>query len=141
MFFKKKQSKLPSCYVLTSFFAQFWTESFVRFFSLLLILMFPKHSSMFKRLSEFIMKLFPRDLFPVTQALRPPNSFSFHFAKNSMPKLSPGYATVSKSTVKICQGDLPKVTNLERSAKGTMKTSFRNAPYTKPSTSKTTTEM
>ena len=58
-----------------------------------------------------------------------------------MLKLSPGYATVSKSTVKICQGDLPKVTNLERSAKGTMKTSFRNAPYTKPSTSKTTTEM
>ena len=110
-------------------------------FPLLLILMFPKHSSMFKRLSEFIMKLFPRDLFPVTQALRPPNSFSFHFAKNSMPKLSPGYATVSKSTVKICQGDLPKVNDLKGSPKGAMKSSFRNAPYIKPSTSKTSAEM
>ena len=58
-----------------------------------------------------------------------------------MPKLSPGYATVSKSTVKICQGDLPKVTDLKRSGKGAMKNSFRNPPYTKPSTNKTSTEM
>ena len=58
-----------------------------------------------------------------------------------MPKLSPGYASVSKSTVKNCQGDLPKVTDLKDSAKGGVKSSFRNGPYTKPSTSKTTTEM
>ena len=53
-----------------------------------------------------------------------------------MPQLIPGEATVN-----ICQGALPKVTDLKRSAKGTMKISFRNAPYTKPSTSKSTTEM
>ena len=94
---------------------------------------------MFKRLSEFIMKLFPRGFVPVTQALRPPDYF--HFAKNSVPKLIPGYATGSKSTVKICQRDLPKVTDLKRSAKGAMKSSVRNAPYTKPSTSRTTAEM
>ena len=58
-----------------------------------------------------------------------------------MPKLSPGYATGGKSIVKICQGDLPNVTDLKRSAKGAMKGSFRNAPFTKPSTSKTTTEI
>ena len=58
-----------------------------------------------------------------------------------MPKLSPGYATVSKSTVKICQGDLPKVTDLKGSPKRAMKSSFRNATYTKPSTSKTSAEI
>ena len=58
-----------------------------------------------------------------------------------MSKLSPGYATVGKSTVKICQGDLPKVTDLKGSPKGAMKSSFRDGPYTKPSTSKTSTEM
>ena len=54
-----------------------------------------------------------------------------NFAKNSMPKLSPSYATVSKITVTICQGDFPKVTDLKGSPKGAMKSSFRNAPYTK----------
>ena len=54
-----------------------------------------------------------------------------------MPKLSPGCATVSKSTVKICQGDLPQVTDLSGSPKGAMESSFRIAPYTKPSKSKT----
>ena len=58
-----------------------------------------------------------------------------------MLKLSPGYATVSKNTVKICQGDLPKVTDLKRSPNGAMKSSFCNATYAKPSTSKTSTEM
>ena len=53
-----------------------------------------------------------------------------------MPKLSPGYATVSKSIVKICQGDLPKVTDLKGSPKGSMKSSFRNKHYIKPSRSK-----
>ena len=58
-----------------------------------------------------------------------------------MPKLSPGSATVSKKTVKTCQGDLPKVTDLKGFPKVAMKSSFRNAPYTKPSTSKTSKEM
>ena len=58
-----------------------------------------------------------------------------------MPKLSPGYATVSKSIVKICQGDLPKVTDLKGSPKGAMNSSFRNTHYIKPSTSKASTEM
>ena len=101
--------------------------------------MFPKYSSIFHGLSGFIMKLYRTGLFPITQDLRPQSPFDFHFAKNSMPKLSSGYATVSKSTVKICQGDLPKVTDLKCSAKGAMKRSFRNAPYTNPSASKTTT--
>ena len=87
------------------------------------------------------MKLYRRGLFPITQDLRPQSPFDFHFAKNSMPKLSSGYATVSKSTVKICQGDLPKVTDLKGSPKGAMKSSFRNTHYIKPSTSKTSTEM
>ena len=58
-----------------------------------------------------------------------------------MPKLSPGYATVTESTVKIGQGDLLKVTALNCSAKGALNSSFRDAPYTKPPTSKTTTEI
>ena len=76
---------------------------FCAFYRLLLILMFPKHSSVFKRLTED--------------------------------------ATVSKITVKICQGNLPKVTDLKRSAKGAMKSSFDNAPYTTPSSSRTTPKM
>ena len=43
--------------------------------------------------------------------------------------------------VKICQGDLLGVTALKRSTKGAMNSSFCNAPYTKPSTSKATTKM
>ena len=87
------------------------------------------------------MKLFPRGLAPVTQTLSLlSTSFDFRFAKNSVPELSPGYATVSKSTVKNCQ-DLLEVTTLKPSAKGAANSSFRNVPYRKPSTSKTTTEM
>ena len=137
---KKMLSILPSC-CLNQFFGPILNWVFCLFFLLLLILMFPKHSSMFKRLSEFIMKLFPRRFFPVTQDLRPQSPFDFHFAKNSLPKLSPGYATVSKSIVKICQGDLPKVTDLKGSPKGAMNSSFRNTHYIKPSTSKASTEM
>ena len=74
------------------------------------------------------MKLFPWGLAPVTQALRHPASFLFE--KNSMPKLSPVYATASKSTVKICE-DLLEVTTLKGSGKGATNNSFRNAPYTK----------
>ena len=48
-----------------------------------------------------------------------------------MPKLSPGYATVGKSTVKICQGGLPKVTDLKSSSKGAMKSSLCNASLNK----------
>ena len=81
--------------------------------SVLLILMFLKYiyiyawnyqpkenSSVFKRLSECIMKLFPRGLVPIDQALRPQNPSDFRFAKNSITKLNPGYSTVGKSTVK-----------------------------------------
>ena len=57
-----------------------------------------------------------------------------------MLKLYLGYALLAKSTAKICQGDLLEVAALKRSAKGAMNSSFRNAPYTKTSTSKTTTE-
>ena len=46
------------------------------------------------------MKLFPSGLVPVAQALRSQNPSDFLFAKNGMPKLSPGYATFRKSTVK-----------------------------------------
>ena len=89
------------------------------------------------------MKLFPRGLNPVAQTLRLQNPFDFRFAKSNMPKLSPGYATVSKSTAKNLSrrsSDL-KVAALKRSAKGAMNSSFRNAPYSKPSTRKTTMEM
>ena len=123
------------------FFCPILNWIFCAFFLLLLILMFPKHSSMFRRLFEFIMKFFHRGLFAVTQALRPPKSFRLHFAKNSMPKLSPGNATVSKSIVKICQGDLPKVTDFKGSPKGAKNSSFRNTHYIKRSTSKASTEM
>ena len=75
------------------------------------------------------MKLFPWGLATVTQALRHPASFLFE--KNSTPKLSPVYATASKSTVKICEEDLLEVTALKGSGKGAMNNSFRNAPYTK----------
>ena len=109
---------------------------FFAFYTLLLTLMFSKHSSVFKRLCEFTMRLFPRVLSPYHRLSHPQTLFDFHFAKNSMPQLIPGEATVN-----ICQGAFPKVTDLKRSAKGTMKISFRNAPYAKPSTSKSTTEM
>ena len=123
------------------FFRPILNWVFCAFFPLLLILMFPKHSSMFKILSEFIMKLFPRDLFLVTQALRSPKSFRLSLRKKQYAQTKPRYATVSKSNVKICQGDLPKVTDLKGSPKRAVKSSFRNAPYTKASKSKTSTEM
>ena len=103
--------------------------------------MFPKHSSMFKRLSKFIMKLFPRGLFLVTQALRSQKSFRLSLCEKQYAQTKPGYATVSKSTVKICQGDLPKVTDLKGSPKRAVKSFFHNASYTKASKSKTSTEM
>ena len=46
-----------------------------------------------------------------------------------------------KSTVEICSGDLLRISALKRSTKRAMYSSFHNAPYTKLSTSKTTTEM
>ena len=46
-----------------------------------------------------------------------------------------------KTTVKICQGDILRVIALKPSTKGATNSSFRSAPYTKPSKSKTTTEM
>ena len=46
-----------------------------------------------------------------------------------------------KSFIKISQGDLLGTTALKRSTKEAMNSYFRNAPYTKPSTRKTTTEM
>ena len=64
---------------------------------------------------------------PCPMLSEPQTHFDFCFAKTIIPKLSPGYTTVSKSIVKICQRDLLKVTDLKRSAK----ISFRNAPYAK----------
>ena len=46
-----------------------------------------------------------------------------------------------KSTAKIFQGDLFRVTALKGSTKSAMYSSFCNAPYTKPSTSKITLKM
>ena len=46
-----------------------------------------------------------------------------------------------KSTAKISQGDLFRVTALKVSAKSAMYSSFCNAPYTKPSTSKSNLKM
>ena len=46
-----------------------------------------------------------------------------------------------KSTAKISQGDLFRVTALKVSVKSAMYSSFCNTPYTKPSTSKSTLKM
>ena len=76
------------------------------------------------------MKLFPMGLVPEAQALRKTLK---HYAQTK--------PLLSKVLLKICQGDLLKATALKRSAKGAMNSSFRNAPCSKPSRRKTTTEM
>ena len=73
--FSKKAIETAFMLWFNQFYRPILNWVFCAFFPLLLILMFPKHSSMFERLSEFIIKLIPRGLFLVTQTLRPPKSF------------------------------------------------------------------
>ena len=71
----------------------------------------------FKDSPNVNMKFFPGAL-PLHQRLPGLQlPFNFGFAKNNMLKLSPGYATVTKSTVQICQLDPLKVTALKCSTK------------------------
>ena len=101
-----------------------------------------EHSVVLRDSLNVNMKLFPMGLVPITQTLRPWGfPFDFLFAKKSMLILSSGYTTISKSTVNICERGLLEVTALKCSAKGAVNSSFPNAPYTKPSTNKSTTEM
>ena len=73
-FLKKKQSQLFSCYIFTSFYFQFWTGSSVRFvhgywFSLNIFRLEainPRNIQVWLKDSlNVIVKLFPRDLYPV----------------------------------------------------------------------------
>ena len=93
--FSKKAIKTAFMLCFNQFFCPILNWVFCAFFLLLLILMFPKHSSMFKRLYEFIMKIFPRCLFLVTQALRPPKYFRLSLREKQ-------YAQ-TKSWIRHCQ--------------------------------------
>ena len=74
----------------------------------------------------------------MTSSDRRASSEKAFFKQNSKEKvISKGV----KSTAKICQGNLFRVTVLKGSTKRAIYSSFCNAPYTKPSTSKSTLKM
>ena len=62
---------------------------FCAFYTVLLILVLSKHSSVFTRLSEFIMKLFPRGLVHVNQVFKPPESFRLSLCEKQYAETKP----------------------------------------------------